>query len=70
MRRRVGSAARAGAAATRLGTSISGVSRISSRRGPNFLGRGGGAGTPFQKLKTHRIWFTIFWVGPQIQNNK
>ena len=26
----------------------------------------GGPGTPFQKLKTHRIWFTIFWVGPRV----
>ena len=22
-------------------------------------------GNPYQKLKTHRIWFTIFWEGAQ-----
>ena len=30
----------------------------------------GAPGTPLQKLKTHRIWSTIFWAGPQIQNKK
>ena len=43
-------------------TYTSGVARIS--QGGGQLSRGP-QGNPYQKLKTHRIWFTIFWEGAQ-----
>ena len=30
----------------------------------------GPQGNPYQKLETHRIWFTIFWEGPKITDKK
>ena len=43
------------------------VARISSRRGPKFMGA---PRYPRQKLKTHRIWSTIFWKDPNLTNKK
>ena len=40
----------------------SGVATIFPRGRPTFMGP---QGNPYQKLKTHRVWFTMFWEGVQ-----
>ena len=49
------------------------VGKIHRRRQSSEV-RGGNVNlcqpTPCQKLKTHRIWSTIFWEGPQIHIKK
>ena len=57
---------------TNSGTTLTAVASY-QWRSQDFLKEGsefhgGPQGTPYQKLKTYRIWPTIFWKGPNLTN--